>query len=70
MEFGRLIRVRAHRRDAEATIYVVAESDVEKAIALLKKEIARPLDEYEDLGRVKGTVLNTLGLQPGQFSRT
>jgi hypothetical protein len=35
------IRVRAHRRNAEATIYVVAEPNVEKAIALLKKEIAR-----------------------------
>jgi hypothetical protein len=33
MHFGRLIRVRAHRSDAEAAIYVVAEPDVEKAIS-------------------------------------
>jgi hypothetical protein len=70
MLFGRLIRVRAHRRDPEATIYVVAEVDVDKAIDILKTALARPHDEYEDLGRVSDTLLNALGLQPGQFART
>jgi hypothetical protein len=55
MMFGRLIRVRAHRRDPEATIYVVAETEVEKAIEFLKVALARPHDEYEDLGRVTDT---------------
>ena len=31
MMFGRLIRMRAHRRDPQATIYVVAAAEVEKA---------------------------------------
>jgi hypothetical protein len=70
MMFGRLIRVRAHRRDPEATIYVVAETEVEKAIDILKVALARPHDEYEDLGRVTDTLLNALRLQPGQFART
>jgi hypothetical protein len=70
MGFGRLIRVRAHRRDAEATIYVVAEPEAEKAIDILKIALARPLDEYEDLGRVIDALLHTLRLQPGQFTRT
>jgi hypothetical protein len=69
MMFGRLIRVRAHRHDPEATIYVVAEAEVEKAIDILKIALARPDDEYEDLGRVTDTLLNALSLQPGQFAR-
>jgi len=70
MAFGRLIRVRAHRSDVEATIYVVAEAEVEKAVDILKIALARPHDEYEDLGRVTDSLLNALGLQPGQFART
>jgi hypothetical protein len=68
--FGRLIRVRAHRRDQEATIYVVAEPEVEKAIGILKAALARPFDDYEDLGRVTDSLLNALSLQPGTFTRT
>jgi hypothetical protein len=70
MGFGRLIRVRAHRRDPESTIYVVAEAEIEKAIDILKVALARPHDEYEDLGRVTDTLLNALDLQPGHFART
>jgi hypothetical protein len=70
MGFGRLIRVRAHRHDAKATIYVVAEAEAEKAIDILKIAVARPGYEYEDLGRVTDALLNTLRLQPGQLTRT
>ena len=35
--YGRLIRIRTHRRDADATIYVVAEAEVDKAIAILQR---------------------------------
>jgi hypothetical protein len=68
--FGRLIRVRAHRRDPEARVYVVAEPEVEKAIGILKAALARPFDDYEDLGRVTDSLLNALSLQPGTFTRT
>jgi hypothetical protein len=70
MGFGRLIKVREHRSDQAATIYVVAEPEVEKAIDILKIALVRPNDEYEDLGRVSDTLLNTLSLKPGQFTRT
>ena len=49
---------------------MVAETEVEKAIDILKVALARPHDEYEDLGRVTDTLLNALRLQPGQFART
>lgn len=70
MQFGRLIRVQVHRSDPEAAIYVGAVPEAEKAIDILKIALARPYDEYEDLGRVTNILLNTLGLQPGKFART
>jgi hypothetical protein len=70
MGFGRLIRVRTYRADPEATIYVVAEPEGEKAINILKSALARPDDDYEDLGRVSDSLLNMLSLQPGMFIRT
>jgi len=68
--FGRLIRVRAYRADPEATVYVVAEPEADKAINILKDALARPNDDYEDLGRVADVLLNALSLQPGMFART
>jgi hypothetical protein len=70
MGFGRLIRVRAHRRDPQATIYVVAEPDVEKAIDILKAALPRTDADFEDVGRVTDQLLKALSLQPGMFART
>jgi hypothetical protein len=70
MGYGRLIRVQKHRSDPDATVYVVAEADVEKAIDILKASLDRPDDEYEDLGRVTDALLDALSLKPGTFSRT
>jgi hypothetical protein len=53
----------------EATIYVVAEAEAEKAIDILKAALARPADEYKDLGRVSDALLNVLSLSQGQFAR-
>jgi hypothetical protein len=58
------------RRDPDAVIYVVAEAVSEKAIDILKVALDRPSDEYEDLGHVSDSLLNSLALQPGQFART
>lgn len=58
------------RSNTDSTIYVVAEADVEKTTDILKTALARRHDEYDDLGRVYGSLLNALGLQPGQFART
>jgi hypothetical protein len=69
MTAGRLIRVRAHRSDTEARIYVVAEAEFERAVDILKIALARPDDEYENLGRATDALLNSLRLQVGQFAR-
>ena len=69
MGYGRLIKVRTYRADPEATIYVVAEPELEKAINILKTALARPDDDYEDLGRVSESLVTALSLQPGMFIR-
>jgi hypothetical protein len=48
MRFGRLIRVKNRRGDPEATIYVVAEPDVAKAIAIIRITRIRESDDFED----------------------
>ena len=48
MRFGRLIRVKNRRGDPEATIYVVAEPDVTKAIAIIKIAGIGQGDDFED----------------------
>jgi hypothetical protein len=68
MGFGRLIRVQAYRTDPTAKIYVVAEPEAEKAIDILRVALARPDEDYEDLGRVTDALLNALSLQPGMFA--
>jgi hypothetical protein len=68
--FGRLVRVRTHRGDREATLYIVAEPEAEKAIDLLKIALARSYHDYEDLGRVTDGLLKALALEPGTFTRT
>ena len=70
MRFGRLIRVKNRRGDPEATIYVVAEPDVTKAIAIIKIAGIGQGDDFEDLGRVTDTLLGAMALQPGKFTRT
>ena len=70
MGLGQLIRVQAFRGDPDATIYVVAEPKVEKAIDILRTALARPQAEYEDLGRVSDPLLDTLALKPGMFTKT
>jgi hypothetical protein len=62
--------VRVHRGDPEATLYIVAEPDAEKAMDILKVALARSYHDYEDLGRVTGALLNALSLRPGTFTRT
>jgi hypothetical protein len=69
MTKGRLIRVRNYRRDPAATIYIVAERESAAAIEILEKALAEVGSEYEDLGRVNDSLIETLRLEPGQFSR-
>jgi hypothetical protein len=45
MTNGRHIRIRTHRSDADAIIYLVAEPESDKAIAILKRAIP-PLHHF------------------------
>jgi hypothetical protein len=65
-----MIRVRSRRGDPGAVVYVVAEAEPTKAIEILRLGIVRPLDEFEDLGRVTDQLLAALNLEPGQFTTT
>ena len=67
--FGRLIRI-GNRREGQDAIYVVAEADPTKAVDIIRRNIAGPNVELEDLGRVSDKLLVALALQPGQFPRT
>ena len=51
-------------------IYVVAEADPTKAVDIIRRNVAGPNVELEDLGRVSDKLLVALALQPGQFTRT
>jgi hypothetical protein len=57
-------------RRSRAVVYVVAEAEPTKAIEILRLGIVRPLDEFEDLGRVTDQLLAALNLEPGQFTTT
>ena len=70
MLYGRMIRVKNRRGDPNAVVYVVAESDLSKAVDILKAAGIGVGDDFEDLGRVNEALLGTLALQQGQFVRT
>jgi len=48
---------------------MLAEPEPEKTINILKTALARPDDDYEDLGRVSESLVTALSLQPGMFIR-
>jgi hypothetical protein len=69
VSFGRLIRVRKHRSDAQAVSYIVAIADPVEAIALIQGQVAAAGDEIEDMGRVSDSILVAMKLGTGQFMR-
>jgi hypothetical protein len=69
MGYGRLIRVSRYRGDEKAVAYVVALTDPAQAIELIRRKVANPEDEIDDLGRVSDALLTAMKLQPGSFVR-
>jgi len=69
MPTGRLIRVQNDRSDPTAIVYVVAETNGTAAIDVLKKALAHVGGEYEDLGRVNDSLIDSMNLKAGQFGR-
>jgi hypothetical protein len=62
---GRLVRVRSG--DSRAVTYVVAVSEADKAVNLIRSIIGKDGDEITDLGRVSPELLKALGLEDGDF---
>jgi hypothetical protein len=65
-EFGRLIRVKC---DLKLLAYIVALADPAAAIALIRKKVAGPADEVQDVAPVSDDLLRYLDLQSGEFMR-
>ena len=66
---GRLIRVAQYRGDPKPAAYVVAVSDKETALNLIREKIGQPSYDIEDLGNVSEQLLTALALAPGSFAR-
>jgi hypothetical protein len=69
MGYGRLIRVSKCQGDEKAVAYIVALTEPAKAIELIRRKVADPDDQIEDLGRVSDALLNAMKLEPGTFVR-
>jgi hypothetical protein len=68
MEDGRLIRVRLGGAGGSIP-YIVAVSDGQKAIDLIRRDATHPDVKIDDLGRVSSQLLTAMKLQPGQYMR-
>lgn len=66
---ARLIRKTEHGGGRNPTLYVVAVCKPEQAIEIIRSKAADGHDEVEDLGRVAGSLVQTLKLAPGEFIR-
>jgi hypothetical protein len=70
MLLGRLVRVSRFKGAPNPAMYVVAESDPDKALAIVKEQLANKEFEYEDVGQVSQQLLNALNLKPGDIAKT
>jgi hypothetical protein len=66
---GRLIRIQKHQSDAKSVAYIVASSDADQAVDLVRKQVGDPDDRLDDLGQVSSALINALGLQRGDIVR-
>jgi hypothetical protein len=66
---GRLVRVRSHPGDYQPLLYVVAAGEPEQAVEIVASALSRPREDVEDLGPINETLVATLELKPGQYTR-
>jgi hypothetical protein len=66
---ARFVRASKFRSDENATLYVVAVSEPDHAIEIIRGKVADFNDDVEDLGRVSSTLVRALDLAPGNFIR-
>jgi hypothetical protein len=53
----------------ETVGYLVAEQDVDRAVRVIERNIARTTDEVVVVSRVSEELLDVLGVRPGGFTR-
>jgi len=68
MDYGRLIRVRKYAGDPWVA-YIVALAEPDRALELIRSQVAAPDDQVEDLGRVTAALLIAIKLGTGQYMR-
>ena len=66
---ARFVRASKFRSDENATLYVVAVSEPDHAIEIVRGKVADLSDDVEDLGRVSRALVRALDLAPGNFIR-
>jgi hypothetical protein len=66
---GRLVRKSQFRGDRQAMLYIVAVSNAEQAIEIIRTKAAGPNEHVEDLGRVTGFLVQAFHLGRGEFIR-
>ena len=66
---ARFVRASKFRSDENATLYVVAVSEPDHAIEIVRGKVADFSDDVEDLGRVSRALVRALDLVPGNFIR-
>ena len=66
---ARFVRASKFRSDENATLYVVAVSEPNHAIEIVRGKVADFSDDVEDLGRVSRALVRALDLAPGNFIR-
>ena len=66
---ARFVRASKFRSDENAMLYVVAVSEPNHAIEIVRGKVADFSDDVEDLGRVSRALVRALDLAPGNFIR-
>ena len=66
---GRLVRIQKHQSDAKAIAYILASSDADQALNLVRKQVGDDDDRVDDLGEVSSALINALGLHRGDIVR-
>ena len=66
---ARFVRASKFRSDENATLYVVAVSEPNHAIKIVRGKLADFSDDVEDLGCVSRALVRALDLAPGNFIR-
>ena len=66
---ARFIRASKFRSDENATLYVVAVSEPDHAVEIIRGKVTDFTDDVEDLGRVSRALVEALDLPPGNFVR-